>query len=123
MTHKKHQIIICLASNENQEHNLKAAREQLSLLLSDLHFTSERWTQPIHSLCPAPYLNQLCRAKTDFSLNLTNEVLKEIEKRQGRTHNEDGIVTIDLDLLQYDDERLHIRDWERDYVKNLINEL
>ncbi|WP_073208436.1 2-amino-4-hydroxy-6-hydroxymethyldihydropteridine diphosphokinase [Xylanibacter ruminicola] len=69
------------------------------------------------------YLNQLCQGTTAFGPNLLSEVLKETEKRQGRTHNEDGIVTLDLDLLQYDDQRFHHRDWERSYVKDLINEL
>jgi 7,8-dihydro-6-hydroxymethylpterin-pyrophosphokinase len=69
------------------------------------------------------YLNQLCKGTTAFGFNLLNEVLKETEKRQGRTHNEDGIVTLDLDILQYDDEKFHLRDWTRNYVKNLINEL
>jgi 7,8-dihydro-6-hydroxymethylpterin-pyrophosphokinase len=70
-----------------------------------------------------PYLNQLCKGTTAFGFNLLNEVLKETEKRQGRTHNEDGIVTLDLDILQYDDEKFHLRDWTRNYVKDLINEL
>jgi 2-amino-4-hydroxy-6-hydroxymethyldihydropteridine diphosphokinase len=69
------------------------------------------------------YLNQLCKGTTAFGFNLLNEVLKETEKRQGRTHNEDGIVTLDLDILQYDDEKFHLRDWTRNYVKDLINEL
>ena len=56
-------------------------------------------------------------------MNLLNEVLKETEKRLGRTHNEDGIVTIDLDLLQYDNEQFHLKDWSRNYVKDLIKEL
>ena len=69
------------------------------------------------------YLNQLCSGTTAFGPNLLSEVLKETEKRQGRTHNENGIVTLDLDLLQYDDQRYHLRDWERPYVKDLIKEL
>ena len=123
MTQKQHQIIISLASNENQETNLQAAREQLTQLLSEAHFTSAIWTDPINSIRQEPYLNQLCKATTAFSMNLLNEVLKETEKRLGRTHNEDGIVTIDLDLLQYDEAQYHLRDWSRNYVKNLINEL
>ena len=123
MTQKQHQIIISLASNENQEANLQAAREQLTQLLSETHFTSAIWTDPINSIRQEPYLNQLCKATTAFSMNLLNEVLKETEKRLGRTHNEDGIVTIDLDLLQYDEAQYHLRDWSRNYVKNLINEL
>ena len=123
MTQKQHQIIISLASNENQEANLQAAREQLTQLLSEAHFTSAIWTDPINSIRQEPYLNQLCKATTAFSMNLLNDVLKETEKRLGRTHNEDGIVTIDLDLLQYDEAQYHLRDWSRNYVKNLINEL
>ena len=31
-----------------------------------------------------------------------------------------GIVPIDLDLLLYDDERFHLQDWERSYIKDLL---
>lgn len=123
MTQKEHHIIIGLASNINQEANLEAAREQLTQLLSEVHFTSAIRTEPVGSLRQEPYLNQLCRGTTALGMNLLNEVLKEIEKRLGRTHNEDGIVTVDLDLLEYDGVRYHLRDWERNYVKDLISQL
>ena len=123
MVQKEHHIIISLASNFNQEANLEAARAQLTQLLTEAHFTSAIWTEPINSLRSDHYLNQLCKGTTAFGFNLLNEVLKETEKRQGRTHNEDGIVTLDLDILQYDDEKFHLRDWTRNYVKDLINEL
>ena len=130
MAQKLHHIIISLASNYNQEANLEAARTQLTQLLTEVHFTSAIFTEPIiNGPCsmvnvPCPkYLNQLCKGTTAFGPELLSEVLKETEKRQGRTHNEDGIVTLDLDLLQYDDQRFHHRDWERSYVKDLINEL
>ena len=123
MIQKEHHIIISLASNINHEANLEAARTQLTQLLSEVHFTSAIYTEPIGTLRQEPYLNQLCKGTTALGMNLLNEVLKEIEKRLGRTHNEDGIVTVDLDLLEYDGERFHHRDWERNYVKDLINEL
>ena len=123
MTQRQHSVIISLASNSDQQKNLAAAREQLSLLLGDLHFTQERWTEPVNTHRQEPYLNQLCRATTNLGANLLNEVLKELERRLGRTHNEEGIVAIDLDLLEYDGERHHLRDWERDYIKNLLIEL
>ena len=136
MTQKEHHIIISLASNYHQEANLEAARTQLTQLLNEAHFTSAQWTEPIGKvpleLCSlatngtqesSMYLNQLCQGTTAFGMNLLNEVLKELEKRQGRTHNDDGIVTLDLDLLEYDGERFHHRDWERNYIKDLINEL
>ena len=123
MTNKEHDIIISLASNINQEANLEAARTALTQLLTEVRFTRAIYTDPIHSLRAEKYLNQLCCGTTALGMNLLNEVLKETEKRQGRTHNEDGIVTLDLDLLEYDGKRFHHRDWDRPYIKNLINEL
>lgn len=123
MNQKEHQIIISLASNENQEARLAAAREQLVQLLTECHFTSAIWTEPINCSRKEPYLNQLCMGTTALGEGLLCEVLKETEKRLGRTKNEDGIVAIDLDLLQYDERRHHLRDWERKYVKDLLNEL
>lgn len=123
MKQKEHHIIISLASNENQEANLEAARTQLVQLLTETHFTSAIYTEPIGTLRREPYLNQLCKGTTALGRNLLSEVLKELEKRLGRTHNEDGIVVIDLDLLEYDGERYHLRDWDRNYVKDLIKEL
>ena len=120
---KVHEVIISLASNENQEANLAKAREQLTQLMAEVHFTSAIWTEPVNTTCKKPYLNQLCKGTTAFGEGLLCEVLKETEKRLGRTRNEDGIVAIDLDLLQYDDQKYHLRDWSRDYVKNLLNEI
>jgi len=123
MNQKLHQIIISLASNKDQEAHMAAAREQLVQLLTEAHFTSAIWTEPINSIRKEPYLNQLCQGTTALGEGLLCEVLKEMEKRLGRTHNEDGIVTIDLDLLQYDGQRHHLRDWDRNYVKDLLKEL
>ena len=123
MTQKDHHIIISLASNINHEAHLEAARIQLTQLLNEVHFTRAIYTDPVGKTYDAKYLNQLCQGTTALGMNLLNEVRKEIEIRLGRTRNEDGIVAIDLDLLEYDRQRHHLKDWERNYVKDLINEL
>lgn len=123
MRNKEHHVIISLASNHHQEAALAAAREQLTQLLTEVKFTSAIWTEPIGSIRKEPYLNQLCKGSTALGDGLLGEVLKETERRLGRTHNEDGIVVLDLDLLEYDGVRHHLRDWDRNYVKDLINEL
>lgn len=124
MTQKEHHIIISLASNENQEANMAAARIQLQQLLTEAKFTSAIWTEPIGTIGQSKkYLNQLCEGTTALGDGLLGEVLKHLERRLGRTHNEDGIVAIDLDLLEYDGTRHHLRDWDRKYIKDLINEL
>ena len=123
MIHQEHHVIISLASNCQQEAKLEAARTQLVQLLTEAHFTRAIWTEPIGHVQSSKYLNQLCEGTTALGSGLLEEVLKELEKRLGRTHNEDGIVAIDLDLLQYDSQRYHLRDWDRNYVKDLLNEL
>jgi 2-amino-4-hydroxy-6-hydroxymethyldihydropteridine diphosphokinase len=123
MKQKEHTVIISLASNVGQEAHLEAARTQLTQLLTTVKFTSAIFTEPVNSIRKEPYLNQLCKGTTALGEGLLGEVLKEIEKRLGRTKNENGIVAIDLDLLQYDNQRHHLRDWYRNYVKDLINEL
>ena len=69
------------------------------------------------------YLNQLATGVTDMEAADLNLRLKEIEQQLGRKHDKSGVVTIDIDLLQHDDTRYHLRDWERDYVKDLLVEL
>jgi 2-amino-4-hydroxy-6-hydroxymethyldihydropteridine diphosphokinase len=119
----EHEVIISIASNENQEANLAKARELLVTIIPKLTFTNELWTEPVNTTRKNMYLNQLCKGMTELGPNLLSEVLKETERRLGRRHNEDGIVVIDLDLLQYDEQRFHNKDWERSYVKDLIKEL
>ena len=43
-----------------------------------------------------------------------------MEAVTGRTKTE---VTIDLDLMQYDEERYHEKDWQRPYVQNIIHDI
>lgn len=123
MTHQEHQVILCLASNENQQQNMEAARRLLSHLLGDLRFTSEHWTEPINTSRPDPYLNQLATGTTHFMADELNQHLKQIEQQLDRKHDKSGIVTIDIDLLKYDSVHYHLRDWKRSYVQNLLPEL
>jgi 2-amino-4-hydroxy-6-hydroxymethyldihydropteridine diphosphokinase len=124
MTNKVHKVMLCLASNSQQERNMEAARRLLSGVLADLHYTSEHWTDPVASHDPrVRYLNQLATGTTALEAEDLNLRLKEIERQLDRKHDKSGVVTIDIDLLLYDDTRYHLRDWERDYVKNLLEEL
>ena len=138
MTNETHKVLLCLASNSQQKQNMEAARSLLSGLLADLHYTTEHWTEPVtthrdrhpvqtvsaQGACPhVLYLNQLATGTTTLEAEDLNLRLKEIEQQLGRKHDKSGVVTIDIDLLQYDDTRYHLRDWERDYVKDLLVEL
>ena len=69
-------------------------------------------------------MNQLAQGTTALDEQQLNEWLKQTELSFGRTEQKRrlGIVPIDLDILEYDGIRRHLRDWERQYVKELIGE-
>ena len=121
----EHSVIILLASNHEPEKNLREARQCLQQILSCMVCTGEHWTEPVGSPGAPLYLNQLAQATTSLSAEQLTDALKQAERLMGRTADDRqrGVVRIDLDLLQYDGQRYHQRDWERDYVKQLLPEL
>lgn len=118
-------VILSLAANRFQKSNLAKARECLSKVISNVSYTSEQWTEPMSSSRRELYLNQLAEGDTELTLDELNQRLKAIEISFGRTAQKRqlGIVPIDIDILQYGDQRLHERDWQRPYVTSLISEL
>ena len=120
-----HQVVISLAANRFQKKNLSRARQRLGEVLSDVCFTAEHWTQPMNTSRKDAYLNQIATGTTTMDEATLNDWLKDTELQFGRTEAKRrlGIVPIDLDLLLFDDERRHLSDWERPYVKNLMAEL
>jgi len=131
-----HNCIISLAANCQQEENLTEARQRLCQILFSPSYTEAIWTEPFGSgrgnhispLSPLDfqrdglYLNQLVYAQTSFSAEQLIATLKEIECAMGRTQEDrqKGIVRIDLDLMQYDLDRYHLRDWDRPYIQALL---
>ena len=121
-----YQVVISLASNSFQKKNLSKARRCLEEILFDVHFTSECWTEPIGSTpCHDAYLNQLVVGNTEMDEPALTEWLKKTELNFGRTEakRQLGIVPIDLDILDFNGEKRHLRDWERPYVRQLVEEL
>lgn len=117
-----HKVLISIAANCEQKKNLSEARRRLEQVLSASYYTSEMWTEPIGAQRSDAYLNQLVTAHTRLELSQLNSELKRIEQEMGRTDSDrkEGIVRIDLDLMEYDGERHHIKDWERSYIKMLL---
>jgi len=117
-------VIISLASNNQQEQNLHKAQAILAQILSEPYFSDAIWTKPfgIDDASVPLYLNQLVFAKTQLTAEQINVRLKEIESQLGRTQEQKkkGIVSIDLDLLQHNNTKFHLSDWERPYIKQLI---
>ena len=121
-----HHVLILQASNFEHEKNLWNARLALAQILSSAVYTDAIWTEPegtshVRSYSQK-YLNQLVRAETPLDIDQLTAQLKETETRMGRTADmrKAGIVPIDLDVLEYDGTRHHLRDWQRSYVRKLL---
>jgi 2-amino-4-hydroxy-6-hydroxymethyldihydropteridine diphosphokinase len=63
-------------------------------------------------------MNRLLRACTTLTVDQLNVLLKQTEQETHRTKEQ---VTIDLDLMQYETERYHLADWQRPYVRDLLD--
>ena len=117
-----HEVIISLASNCQQEENLLEAHRRLGQILFFVTFTEAIWTEPYRAATTSLYLNQLAYARTELSADELCRQLKQIETDMGRTAEDRscGVVRIDLDLMEYDKERHHLKDWDRPYIKTLL---
>ena len=116
---EKEYILVALGSNYHQAAHIHWASQRLSSLLSDVQLSRILWTQDIHGsgIC---YANQLIAGRTSLTADELQQQLKAIEAESRRTKSR---VTIDLDLMQYDQQRYHERDWSRPYIQRLIPDI
>jgi len=122
-----HKVLLCVGTNTDHDHHIKQAREVLSLLLSDVRFTKVQRSAP-YGVKPDEadpdmyYYNILCEGYTPLTLNAFQTAIKVSEEAFGRVRPS-SLVPIDIDLMRYDDQRFHLKDWERPYFKQLLQEL
>ena len=110
-------VLIALGSNYHQSAHILWASQRLSTLLADVTLSPVIWTQDIHGH-GLWYMNRLLHGNTTLSVDQLNSLLKEIEQETLRSKEH---VTIDLDLMQYNDERYHLNEWDRPYIQRLLD--
>ena len=108
----------------NHKMNICTAKSRLGMVLADITCSREIWTEPI-GIDSDTFLNCLLAGKTQLALCELYEFTKHIEQACGRTREDIdiGIVSMDIDILMYDNLRLHGEDWNRNYIRELIREL
>lgn len=117
------EVIVALGSNNEAENHLAEARLQMEKEFGSVRMTRPMQTKAIGLADSPDFLNALITFRTKRTLTDLNAVLKQIERRCGRTRKQNNVVAIDLDVLLYDKQRLHPSDWERPYIKILMQEL
>lgn len=121
---ESHSVILCLGSNADQEANIQQAQQLLRNEYASIDFTPSIWTEPVGVVSP-PYLNCLATMSIKDSLSCLHDKTKAIERlmHSSREERKGNIVRIDIDILSFDHKHYHEDDWNRDYVKQLIEVL
>lgn len=118
------QVILALGTNVNQERNMKQVMRLLAATWPYMKFTTQKWTQPI-GMASDLFYNCLAYTKVEETLEELTEKVKNMERICGNTVAERSLyrIQMDIDILLYDDKKLHIDDWQRDYMQELMNEI
>ena len=113
-----HSCFLCLGSNYNRHFHITQARKSLVHHFPDIRFGEEMETEAIGSGFLSPFSNQLACFKTSFSAEEIRNILKIIERENGRLPEDkaQGIVKLDIDLLKYDEQIFKAKDMENDFI-------
>ena len=114
-----HVVIIALGSNILPAAHMQWALGSISLLLDNIRVSRWLWTEDIKGT-GRMYMNGLVSGITALSAEELSQKLKDLEAATGRTK---GRVTLDLDLMRYDNRRYHLNDWPRPYIQQLLPDL
>ena len=120
-----HNILIALGTNVIAD-RIRFVETCLEQSFEEVRSTQTIPTEPIGERFKGKqFYNAVMAGKTFMARNEVVEQLKRIEQLAGNTQDKRniGVVEADIDLLMYDDEKLHEKDWQRPYIKELVEEL
>ena len=120
-------IILSLGSNNNPEENIQKAEERLRSLFPAIRFSRTMMNEPYGEHANAlPYFgNAVAVGAVSVPLPVLRTMAKALETHLGRSseRKHEGIIDIDIDILQYDTLRLKPDDWQRPYNIQLLKEM
>lgn len=121
-----HRFIIAIGTNFRQIDNIEKVKFILNKSFSNVVFTAAIWTEPIgKNLSKNKFLNMLAKCESEQTKVAIENTLKGIERLCGNRSElrKEGVIVMDIDLLLFDQWRLHETDWQRDYIKELIKQI
>lgn len=121
---KENYIIISIGSNYNQKENISFAKKKLAGMLGEqTSFTRDMWTEPV-GIQSEKFINCICVSTTRHTLLQLTKAFKQLERKCERSKKNDLInkIPLDIDILLYGDQRYHEKDWERQYIQELLND-
>lgn len=118
------QAVVGMGTNSQQDEMMAKAKELIEKEFQVVAFSHEAYTDPI-GISSDKFLNCLALISTSLSADDVNRRLKAIETACGNTSalRRKHVVRMDLDLLLYGSLRLHVADWQRPYVAEMMKDL
>lgn len=126
MTKKYNNILISVGCNIDHDAQMARAKECLSKTFPGIRLStyiiSPAYGMPEDA---SPYANMLAEGFTELDEPALTGLLKDMECQLGdsKTERESGRIWMDLDLLLYNKVYRHEKDWERPYIKELLQML
>jgi len=117
--------IIAVGSNIEPENHIKQAFTLLKALDKNICMASLLRTKPVGFLAQADFVNTAFSLTTALDKNGLNNYLKIIELQLGRvkTTNKNGPRTIDLDIVQVNQNIVDDDYYRYDFVKQSVDQL
>lgn len=120
-----HDILIAIGTNVIAD-RIRFVEVHLEQCFENVRFTHTIPTEPIGERFKGKqFFNAVMAGKTNLAMSEVEEQLKRIEQLAGNTLDKRnmGVVEADIDLLMYDDVKLHEKDWQRSYIKELVERI
>ncbi|WP_308230033.1 2-amino-4-hydroxy-6-hydroxymethyldihydropteridine diphosphokinase [uncultured Prevotella sp.] len=120
-----HDILIALGTNVVAD-RIRFVEVHLEQCFENVRFTHIIPTEPIGERFKGKqFFNAVMAGNTNMAMSEVEEQLKRIEQLAGNTQDKRnmGVVEADIDLLMYDDVKLHEKDWQRSYIKELVERI
>lgn len=120
-----HDILIAIGTNVIAD-RIRFVEVYLEQCFENVRFTNIIPTEPIGERFKGKqFFNAVMAGKTNLAKSEVEELLKSIEQLAGNTQDKRnmGVVEADIDLLMYDDVKLHEKDWQRSYIKELVERI
>ena len=120
-----HDILIAIGTNVIAD-RIRFVEVHLEQCFVNVRFTQIIPTEPIGERFKGKqFFNAVMAGKTNMAKSEVEEQLKLIEQLAGNTQDKRnmGVVEADIDLLMYDDVKLHEKDWQRSYIKELVERI
>ena len=120
-----HDILIAIGTNVIAD-RIRFVEVHLEQCFENVRFTHIIPTEPIGERFKGKqFFNAVMAGNTNLAMSEVEEQLKRIEQLAGNTQDERnmGVVEADIDLLMYDEVKLHEKDWQRSYIKELVERI